>query len=239
MTKRTHSEPPSATDRLIQHLVDPLLQQLARRAAQQLAAALQQLPLVAILRGITPAEAMPVGQALVDAGWALVEVPLNSPDPMASIAALAAAFPQALVGAGTVLDIDQVRAVAAAGGRLIVAPNTDVEVIFEAQRLGLVCLPGVATPTEAFAALAAGAQGLKLFPAELLTPPVLKALRAVLPAGTLMLPVGGITPDNMAAYRSAGAAGFGIGSALYKPAMPASEVAQQAQRFATAWRAAG
>ena len=148
------------------------------------------------------------------------------------------AFPQALVGAGTVLDADQVRAVGAAGGRLIVAPNTDVEVIFEAQRLGLVCLPGVATATEAFAALAAGANGLKLFPAEMLSPAVVKALRAVLPAGTPLLPVGGITPESLAAWRGAGAAGAGIGSALYKPGMAAAEVAAQARRFAQAWQVA-
>ena len=206
-------------------------------AAQWLAEALATLPLVAILRGITPDEALPVGQALVDAGFRLLEVPLNSPEPLRSIAALAQAFPQAVVGAGTVLQPAQVAEVAAAGGRLVVSPNTDVQVIQAARRHGQVVLPGVATPTEAFAALAAGAHGLKLFPAEMIGPPVVKALRAVLPAGTLLLPVGGISPDNMAAYRAAGAAGFGIGSALYKPGMSAADVARMAQRFAAAWAA--
>lgn len=240
----TSDADPPATPReahSLKALADRLLRQAAGAqpdaAARRLAAALGQLPLLAILRGITPAEAVPVGQALVDAGWSLIEVPLNSPQPLDSIAALAQAFPQALVGAGTVLDADQVRAVAAAGGQLIVAPNTDVEVIFEAQRLGLVCLPGVATPTEAFAALAAGAQGLKLFPAEQFSPAVLKAWRAVLPAGTAVLPVGGITPENLAGWRAAGAAGAGIGSALYKPGMAVADVAAQARRFAQAWQA--
>ena len=204
----------------------------------RLSAALQQLPLVAILRGLTPAEALPIGQALVDAGWSLIEVPLNSPDAMASIAALARAFPQALVGAGTVLDADDVRAVADAGAGLVVAPNTDVDVIFESGRLGLVCLPGVATPTEAFAALAAGAHGLKLFPAEMVQTAGLKAMRAVLPAGTVMLPVGGVAPEHLAGWRAAGAAGCGIGSALYRPGMGVIEVAAQAKRFAQAWREA-
>ena len=216
----------------------PLPSAAASDPVARLARALHTLPLVAILRGITPDEAVPVGQALVDAGWSLIEVPLNSPRPLDSIRALVQAFPQALVGAGTVLRADQVRAVAATGAGLIVSPNTQLDVLAEGLRLGLVCLPGVATPTEAFAALAAGAHGLKLFPAEWLPPAGLKAMRAVLPAGTRLLPVGGITPDNMAAYRAAGAAGFGIGSALYKPGMGVAQVAVQARRFADAWRSA-
>lgn len=192
-------------------------------------------PLVAILRGISPAEAQPVGDALVASGWRLIEVPLNSPDPLASIAALAAACPQAVVGAGTVLHPAQVALVHAAGGRLIVAPNFNPEVVREAVRLGMACLPGVFTATEAFAALDAGATGLKLFPAELIPPAGVKALRAVLPRDTLVLPVGGVTPDNMAAYRTAGADGFGIGSALYKPGATAAQVERSAQDFLAAW----
>ena len=192
-------------------------------------------PLVAILRGLHPLEAQPVGQALVASGWRLIEVPLNSPDPLASIATLASAFPQAVVGAGTVLLPAQVALVHAAGGRLVVAPNFNPEVVREAVRLGMACLPGVFTATEAFAALDAGATGLKLFPAELIPPAGLKALRAVLPRDTLVLPVGGITPDNMAAYRAAGADGFGIGSALYKPGATAAQIERSAQDFLAAW----
>ena len=204
--------------------------------AEQFAQALDQLPLVAILRGLTPAEAPAIGQALVDSGFALIEVPLNSPRPLESIATLAAQHPNHLIGAGTVLTSAQVREVQAAGGRIIISPHFDPVVVHEALRLGLVCVPGVATPSEAFAALHAGAHALKLFPAEMITPSVLKALRAVLPSSTALLPVGGITPDNMAAYLSAGAKGFGLGSALYKPGQSAQEVGAAAQRFVRALR---
>ncbi|MDI9234868.1 2-dehydro-3-deoxy-6-phosphogalactonate aldolase [Limnohabitans lacus] len=204
--------------------------------AEQFAQALDQLPLVAILRGLTPEEAPAIGHALVDSGFALIEVPLNSPRPLESIAALAAQHPNHLIGAGTVLTSAQVREVQAAGGRIIISPHFDPVVVHEALRLGLVCVPGVATPSEAFAALHAGAHALKLFPAEMITPSVLKALRAVLPSSTALLPVGGITPDNMAAYLSAGAKGFGLGSALYKPGQSAQEVGAAAQRFVRALR---
>ena len=193
------------------------------------------LPLVAILRGLHPLEALAVGQVLVDAGWDLIEVPLNSPQPLQSIATLRKSFPQALVGAGTVLTPEDVRQVHSAGGELIVSPNFNPAVVAEAVRLGMVCLPGVMTASEAFAALAAGASGLKIFPAEMVTPMVLKALRAVLPAETLVLPVGSISPLNMPAFRTAGANGFGIGSALFKPGMTPAQVAESAAGFKAAW----
>jgi 2-dehydro-3-deoxyphosphogalactonate aldolase len=193
------------------------------------------LPLIAILRGIQPNEALGVGQALADAGWHMIEVPLNSPQPLISIAALAAAFPHLLIGAGTVLHPDQVRDVHKAGGKLIVSPNFNAEVVRAAVDLGMVCLPGVLTASEAFAALDAGATGLKLFPAEMIPPAAVKALRAVLPASTQLLPVGGIDAANMAAYLTAGASGFGIGSALYKPGRSADDVKRIALDFKAAF----
>jgi len=198
---------------------------------------LTELPLVAILRGIRPEEAAAVGVALVNAGWRLIEVPLNSPEPLRSIEALVQALPEALVGAGTVLTPAAVRDVHAAGGRMIVAPNFDAAVVRESVRLGMVSLPGVMSPTEMFAALAAGAAALKLFPAEAIAPAVVKALRAVLDPTVRVLPVGGITPTNIADYRAAGASGFGIGSSLYKPGMTVAQVAVQARRWADTWRA--
>ena len=204
-------------------------------AAAKFTAALAHCPLVAILRGLEPQEARSIGEALVQAGWKLIEVPLNSPRPLESIATLAAAFPQALVGAGTVLTPQQVREVHAAGGELVVSPNFNGDVVREAVRLGMICLPGVLTASEAFAALDAGASGLKLFPAEMIPPGAVKALRAVLPPATLLLPVGGISTANMGIYRTAGADGFGIGSALYKPGAKADEVSRNAADFMAAW----
>lgn len=203
--------------------------------AMALAQALAQLPLIAILRGLTPAEAPAIGQALVSSGFAIMEVPLNSPEPLHSIATLTQLFPHALIGAGTVLNAQQVKDVHAAGGRLVVSPNFNPAVVAQALALNMVVLPGVATPTEAFAALDAGAHGLKLFPAEMVSPATVKAMRAVLPPTAALMPVGGITPDNMAAYRAAGATGFGLGSALYAPGRSAAHVQEMAQAFVRAW----
>ncbi|MGE0117500.1 MAG: 2-dehydro-3-deoxy-6-phosphogalactonate aldolase [Dongiaceae bacterium] len=200
--------------------------------------ALGELPLIAILRGVAPENAVAIGQVLIDAGFRVIEVPLNSPRPFDSIAALAMAFSaNALIGAGTVLQRGDVGRVRDAGGRLIVMPHSDPRIIAEAKAHGLFCLPGVATPTEGFAALAAGADGLKLFPAEAIPPPVVKAWRAVLPADTLLLPVGGITPERMAGYRTAGASGFGLGSALFRPGLTMSEVQARATAFVAAAKA--
>jgi 2-dehydro-3-deoxyphosphogalactonate aldolase len=199
---------------------------------------LRPLPLIAVLRGITPDEIDAVGAALIDNGFRILEVPLNSPEPFDSIARLERRFGErCLTGAGTVIKAADVARVAAAGGRLIVMPHGDVEIVREAKRLGMLCVPGVATPTEAFAALAAGADGLKMFPAEQLSPAALKAWRAVLPKDALVFPVGGIRPDNMSAYWEAGANGFGTGSNLYTPGTAAETVREVAAKYAAGFAA--
>ena len=203
---------------------------------ERFSAANTALPLVAILRGIRPEEAEAAAHCLFDAGFRLIEVPLNSPDPFTSIATMRRVLPMdALVGAGTVLNATQMQQLKDCGGELAVMPHADTALIRQAKQLGMLCVPGVVTPTEAFAALDAGADALKLFPAELITPPILKAIRVVLPKGTRLLPVGGITPDNMKPYRDAGAAGFGLGSALYSPGISTAELAQRAGAFVAAW----
>jgi len=202
------------------------------------ATAFARCPLVAILRGVRPDEVEPIGDALVAAGFTLIEVPMNSPDPLDSIGRLARRLDgRALVGAGTVLTPDQVRAVQQVGGRLIISPNSDLSVIAQSAQAGLVSMPGYFTPTEAFAAVQAGASALKLFPAEAATPAVLKAQRAVLPRDLPILVVGGINPDNMAPWVAAGANGFGLGSALYKPGATAAQVSEAAQAFLNGWNA--
>jgi 2-dehydro-3-deoxyphosphogalactonate aldolase len=193
---------------------------------------LADMPVVAILRGLSPEEALPAFDALVDAGIRIIEVPLNSPRPLESLRRLVAqAGDDVLIGAGTVLTVADLRSVAETGARLMVAPNCEPAVIAEAKAQGLMALPGVATPSEAFAALRAGADALKMFPGEMLPPAVLKAWRAVLPAGTQLLPVGGVNMENMAEYVAAGAAGFGIGSALYKPGIAPPELGARARKL--------
>jgi 2-dehydro-3-deoxyphosphogalactonate aldolase len=201
--------------------------------------AFEALPLVAILRGVQPHEVEAIARAVYDEGFRIIEVPLNSPRALDSIRLLSRSLPaDAVLGAGTVLSVNAVDEVQAAGGRIIVMPHADVEVIRAAKANSMACVPGVATPTEAFAALHAGADALKLFPAELITPAIMKAMRAVLPKETRLLPVGGVTPDNMEPFREAGAAGFGLGSALYAPGIDAAEAGARARRFVQAWRRA-
>lgn len=194
-----------------------------------LRAALAACPVVAILRGLAPQDAADIGTALAAAGIRILEVPMNSPQPLESIRILSRGQPACLTGAGTVMSTADVDGVAAAGGRLIVMPHADLGVVRHAKSRGLACVPGVATPTEAFAALAAGADALKLFPGEMLTPAVVKALRAVLPRDTLVLPVGGVSEENMVQFWAAGANGFGVGSSLYKPGSTAAEVSGRAR----------
>jgi 2-dehydro-3-deoxyphosphogalactonate aldolase len=197
-------------------------------------------PLVAILRGVEPDEVLDIGAALFERGFRIIEVPLNSPRPLDSIAALARAFGErALIGAGTVLDRADIARVADAGGGMVVMPHGNPDFISHTKQLGMYSVPGVATPTEGFAALDAGADGLKLFPAETMPPVVVKAWRAVFPPAVRLLPVGGITPDTMAAYMKAGANGFGLGSALYKAGMPVETVRENSGKFAEAVAALG
>ncbi len=197
----------------------------------------REFPLIAILRGVFPSEVEDVGQALFDAGFRVIEVPLNTPDALESIARLSARFgKRALIGAGTVLTVRNVEAVAAAGGRLIVSPNTNAAVIQVTKHMGMLSAPGVATPTEGYTALEAGADFLKLFPAEQIPPPIVKAWRAVFPKEVALVAVGGITPENMRDYLLAGASGFGLGTSLFKPGMNVETVRANAHRFAVAWR---
>lgn len=207
-------------------------------SSELLASAMRHCGLVAILRGVQPGEVVAIGEALYEAGFRIIEVPLNSPEPLASIRALRDALPaDVLIGAGTVIRPEDCAAVAGAGGQIVVMPHSDAAVIRAAKAAGMACAPGVATLTEAYAALAAGADALKLFPAEALAPAVLKAWRAVLRPPVALLPVGGITPEGIAAYARAGASGFGLGSALYKPGDSAADVARHAAAFMQAWRA--
>ena len=199
---------------------------------------LEKLPLVAILRGIQPDEALDIGRALIDCGFRIIEVPMNSPEPLESIRRLSSAFGhECLIGAGTVLQPEWVTQIAEHGGKLIVMPHADSSVIAAAKQAGMYCIPGVATPTEAFGAIRAGADAIKLFPAERLGPSVLKAWRAVISRDIAILPVGGITPESMVSYIDAGASGFGLGSALYVPRRDPADTRQRARAFAEAWKA--
>ncbi len=200
-------------------------------------AALTACPLVAILRGIRPEEAEAIGTALIGAGLRIIEVPLNSPDPMRSISLLSTLFgANAIIGAGTVMTPEQVQQIAGFGGRLIVTPHADPAIVRAAKAAGLFAVPGFFTPAEAFALLAAGADALKLFPAEAGSPAMLRALRAVLPPQTKLLPVGGVDATNIPAWRDAGAAGYGIGSAIYKPGDSAAAVEEKAGALVAALR---
>jgi 2-dehydro-3-deoxyphosphogalactonate aldolase len=205
--------------------------------SKELTSWLRRCPLVAILRGVRPDEAEAVGDVLVAAGFVIVEVPLNSPAAIDSIGRLARKFAgQALIGAGTVLDTADIPKVKEAGGQLIVMPHGDAQIIKAAKAAGLLCIPGVATPTEAYAAMAAGADALKLFPADVMPPAMVKAWRAVLPKSTLLLVVGGITPEKMPGYLAAGANGFGTGSQLVQPGCEIAALRKQAGRYVAALR---
>lgn len=193
-------------------------------------------PLVAILRGLRPEEAVEVGEAIVAAGFHCLEVPLNSPQPLDSIRRLREALDgRAVVGAGTVLNLEAVKAVADAGSQIVISPNTNAEVIRAAKAAGMMSMPGFFTPSEAFVALGAGADVLKLFPSEVAGPAGLKAVRAVLPVGTRVYAVGGVEPDSLPTWLAAGASGFGLGSAVFKPGRSAEDTGRAAAAFVRAW----
>ncbi|MBA3526998.1 MAG: 2-dehydro-3-deoxy-6-phosphogalactonate aldolase [Sphingomonas sp.] len=195
----------------------------------------EQCPLVAIIRGVTPGEAVAIGEALIEGGIRIIEVPLNSPEPLASIERLAERFGEdALIGAGTVLRADDVARVRDAGGRLVVSPNANPAVIRATVEAGMVSSPGIFTPSEAFSAIESGAHALKLFPAEAASPQVVKAIRAVLPKAVRLLVVGGVTPDTVNVWLDAGANGFGLGGGLYKPGQSAAETLDKARAFVAA-----
>ncbi|EBA18617.1 2-dehydro-3-deoxy-6-phosphogalactonate aldolase [Roseobacter sp. SK209-2-6] len=201
-----------------------------------LATALSRNALIAILRGLETENALPVADTLVETGFRIIEVPLNSPEPLSSIEFIAQHHGQtAIVGAGTVLTVDQVEAVADAGGRIIVSPNMNPDVGRKAVSRGLYWCPGVMTPSEAFAALDIGASVLKFFPAELVPPAAIAAMRAVLPKNAVVAAVGGITPETMAPYHAAGVDGYGLGSALFKPSYALDDIARRARAFVSAW----
>lgn len=208
------------------------------KTASEMLQQTRRMPLVAILRGLDAGAAVEVGRALYAAGFRALEVPLNRPGALQCITLLTRALPEdALVGGGTMLTVADVDAVHAAGGRLMVSPNCDARVISRAAALGMLCAPGVATPSEAFAALEAGAHALKLFPSEMVGHGGLKAMKSVLASGTEFWPVGGITPESMGGWVKAGATGFGIGSQLYAPGTSAADVLERGRAFVAAWQA--
>lgn len=193
-------------------------------------------PLIAILRGISPANALAVGEKLIAAGFEVIEIPLNSPEPFKSMEILAREFPDYPIGAGTVLELDQIKKVQDAGGQLILMPHLDADIVKMSKAMGLVCIPGVATPSEAFMALRCGADALKMFPAETLGAAAVKAWLAVLPGGTKLIPFGGVNQDNMQAFFDAGAHAVGLGSSLFRPEFSPGRVGELAQDFVRALR---
>ena len=204
-------------------------------ALDQFETSFAECPLIAILRGVRPDEVEAIGGALIDGGVRIIEVPLNSPDPLDSIARLSARFEgRALIGAGTVLSVDQVERVRAVGGQLIVSPSTNIAVIAASVAAGMVSCPGFFTPSEAFAAIDAGAHALKLFPAEAASPAVLRAQRAVLPTALRLIVVGGIGPEMMAPWFAAGANGFGLGSGIYRPGDTPADALDKARAYQAA-----